>query len=135
MFNVTRCSLWYLFILWSESQEYSLIIINGLVCWNSNNRLPFIICRPRKTNFYFLFLFAANKQNFAVTVFIFAVNKQKLPFSIYHISLSISIYATISNGKQNPRRFSLILSSCKNLCHFSVCWQRKNAEVIYLQTD
>ncbi len=34
--------------------------IDGQVCWNSNRRLPFIICRPRKTNFRFPF--AANKE-------------------------------------------------------------------------
>jgi hypothetical protein len=39
------------------------------VCWNSNRRLMFIVCRRRKTNFSFPFPFAAIKRKFAVSVF------------------------------------------------------------------
>ncbi len=45
--------------------------IDGHVCWNNNRRLPFIVCRPRKTNFHFPFPLAANKQKYAVSVFPF----------------------------------------------------------------
>jgi hypothetical protein len=31
------------------------ICIDGQVCWNSKRRLPFIVCRPRKTNLRFPF--------------------------------------------------------------------------------
>ncbi len=52
--------------------------IDWHVCRNSNRPLPFIVCRLRKTNFHFLFLFAANKWN--------------LPFSIrffFHLQLGV----------------------------------------------
>jgi hypothetical protein len=45
------------------------IHIDGNVCWNTNHRLPFIVYRPRKTNFRFLFLLAENERKFAVSVF------------------------------------------------------------------
>ncbi len=46
--------------------------IDGHVCWNSNHRpLPFIACRPKKTNFCFLFTLAANKRKFAISVFLY----------------------------------------------------------------
>ncbi len=43
--------------------------IDGHVCWNSNRRLPFIVCRTRKSNICFLFQLAANKRKFAVSAF------------------------------------------------------------------
>jgi hypothetical protein len=43
--------------------------IDGNVCWNRNRWLPFIVCRPKKTNFRLPFPFSANKGKFAVSVF------------------------------------------------------------------
>jgi hypothetical protein len=34
----------------------------------TKRQLPFIVCRPTKTNFRLPFLFAANKRKFAVSV-------------------------------------------------------------------
>ncbi len=48
---------------------YSVLIIDGHVCWISNRRLPFIVCSQRKRNSYFPFPFTANKRRFAVSVF------------------------------------------------------------------
>ncbi len=47
-------------------QFSTVACIDGHVCWNGKRHLPFIVCRPRKTNFRFPF----------------AANKGKLPFSI-----------------------------------------------------
>ncbi len=44
--------------------------IDGDVCRNSNRQLPFVVCRPRKTILYFLFPFAANKQQYVVFCFL-----------------------------------------------------------------
>ncbi len=38
------------------------------VCWNSNRRLPFIVCQLRKTIFRFPFTFAANKLPLSISV-------------------------------------------------------------------
>ncbi len=43
--------------------------IDEHVGWNSNPRLQFIVCRPRKANFPFPFPFAASKRKFAVSIF------------------------------------------------------------------
>jgi hypothetical protein len=43
--------------------------VDGYVCWNSTRRLPFIVYRPKKTNFRLPFPFSANKWKFAVSVF------------------------------------------------------------------
>ncbi len=42
----------YMYIPWAEN-IYVFIHIDGHVCSNSNRRLPFIVFRPRKTNFRF----------------------------------------------------------------------------------
>ncbi len=74
--------------------------MDGHVCRNSKRRLPFIskhrlpffVCRPRKTNFPFPF--AENKQKFVCHFhFPFAANKRKLLFSISSVSC-IYIYTS-----------------------------------------
>ncbi len=59
--------------------------IDGHVCWNSNRRLPSIVCRPRQTNFRFPFPLAADKRKLAVSVFCFLGNKRKSPFFVRSI--------------------------------------------------
>jgi hypothetical protein len=61
-------------------------VLDGHVCWHSKRRLPSIVCRPRKTNFRFPLLFAANKRKFSVTISV--CSKRKMSFSvssIFHI--------------------------------------------------
>jgi hypothetical protein len=38
--------------------------------------MPIIVCRPRKTNFRFVFPFAANKWKFAVSIFCLQKTKE-----------------------------------------------------------
>ncbi len=67
----------------------------------SNRQLPLIICRPRKTNFRFPFLFAANKRSFVVS-----------------ISIYLYLYSAVKQKTENqkPRLFLnpfTICSACK----------------------
>jgi hypothetical protein len=50
--------------------------LSGLPFFDSNRRLPIVVCRLKKTNFRFPFLFAANKKKFAIS------EENKVPFSI-----------------------------------------------------
>jgi hypothetical protein len=57
---------------------------DGHVCWHSNRRLPCIVCRPRKKNFYFPFPFVANKPKFAVSVFVCSRQTEAAIFRQFH---------------------------------------------------
>ncbi len=59
----------------------SLSSIDGHVCWNSNHRLPFIVCQPRKTNVHFPFPFAANNVSLPFP-FSICRKQRKLFFSV-----------------------------------------------------
>ncbi len=65
------------------SRRYSSpICIDGHVCHDGNRRLPFVVCRPRETNFRFPFPFAGKQIEFCRFLFPFAANKKKSPFSV-----------------------------------------------------
>ncbi len=70
------------------------ISIDGHVCWNSERRLSFIVCRPRKTNFFFRFPFAENKRKFAASVFRFKKQTEVAVSlsSVFPLYISLSIY-------------------------------------------
>ncbi len=96
------------------------------VCWNSNCRLPFFVCLPRKTNFCFPFPCEANRRKSTISIFRFAANKRKLLFfvsswvgvcgcvcvrGVYVCLLFIFIFLFICchfKQKRNLRRFPLI---------------------------
>ncbi len=101
-------------------------IIDGHVCCNIKHRLPFIICRPRKTNFRFPF----------------SANKRKLSFfvsSVFRTHTYIYIYDAISNRKWKPRQFSFILlpfALCENRSSlFFRLYMKKQTKVISFQTN
>jgi hypothetical protein len=88
------------------------------------SRLLLIICRPRKTNFWFPFQFATNKQKFAAGL-VFRLQQTNeschfllLPLSMYTVYTengAIYIHAIISKGKQKMEAHPMFL----NL--FTVC--------------
>ncbi len=52
--------------------------------WNSNRRLPFIVCRPRKTNFHFPFRLQQTNGKLLLPFFVYS-KQTKLPFSVSSI--------------------------------------------------
>jgi hypothetical protein len=62
-----------------------------------------------------------------------------IDISYIYISISIYIYAAVSNGKRKPRRFSLIrlpFANCANASLSFVCLlTKKQTEFVRLQTD
>jgi hypothetical protein len=72
---------------WTLLWGYFQTNIDGHVCWISNRGLPFIVCRPMKTNFCIPVPFSGNKQKFWCFRFSFATNKRKLPFSVHSVAL------------------------------------------------
>jgi hypothetical protein len=164
----------------------------GTFATNSNHRLPFTICQPRKKkNFRFLFPFAADKHKFSVSISI--CNKQmELLFSVCgitetwrhghgdvetwrhgdmemetwkhgdidmetwkhgkmetwrHGDMDMETWTLrhgqgdvgTSNGKQKPRRFSVIRLLFAHRANGSLPFihllTKKQTEVIHLQTD
>jgi hypothetical protein len=113
------------------------------------NRLLFSVSnRSKQTeDCHFLFRFAANKQklpfSFTVVPFCLCVCVCLYSFCskiyIYTVFISIS-YASVSNGKRKPRRFSLICfpfphranGSCLSFVHLLM---KKPMEAIRLQMD
>jgi hypothetical protein len=97
--------------------------------------------------------FAENKWKFAIFRFPFAENKRKQPFSVssvFHLHIYICIetaayiygypyiYAAVSSGKREPRRFFLVRLRFAHRANGSSSFVRlftKKPEVIRLQTD
>ncbi len=111
-----------------------LFDIDGHVCWNSNCRLPFIFCQPRKTNFRSPFPFEANKWKFAVSICRLQQPKRKLSFSLSFVFLClcgggcvcVCIYLYLYLYESwKPRRFSLIHLPFAHQRKLSVCKQTK----------
>jgi hypothetical protein len=73
--------------------NHYVFITDGHVLLNSKRRLPFIVCRLKKT--IDRFPFAENKRKFSVSVFPVCSNKRKLPISI----CSISVYVYVLKGQ------------------------------------
>ncbi len=97
------------------------IRVDGYDCWNSKRQLPFIVCRPRKTNFRF------------PCIFIDMVAFVDIYINIYlyiHIFRYLYLYisAAISNGKRKAGRFSStrlpFAHRANGVCHLSVCLRR-----------
>ncbi len=122
------------------------------VCWNSNRRILFINCLPRKTNFRFPF--AANKRKFALSanrVAVFAQFRIRLP---KHGEIDIGTWKHggketrrhrlwymethhIENGKRKPRRFSLIswpfAHRTNGSFYLYICWRRSKRKLSICQ--
>ncbi len=69
----------------------------------SNSHLPFIVCRPRKTNVCFQFPFAANKRKFVVSVFRLHKTNGSCPFPLVPFSVC-GIPETWRHGDNETRR-------------------------------
>jgi hypothetical protein len=74
----------------------------------SNRRLPFIVCRPKKTYFRFPFPFAANNRKFEISVFHLQQTNgsrlfQSVPFPLafhnkWHLKKIVSKFRTFSKA-------------------------------------
>ncbi len=121
------------------------VCIDGHTRWNSNRRLTFIICHPRKTNFCFPFPLAANKRKFHFPLVLFSGNTVYLNNSIY----TIHIYINTENGTMLPFQmengstgdFPIFLNPlpivhrAKWKVFFVRLLTQKQTEVIHLQLD
>ncbi len=81
--STTRFGNTYLIMIYST-------IIDRRVCWNCNRWLPFIVCRPRKTNFCFVLQQTNGSCRFLLVPFpgIYELKRQhiyKLPFHEIYI--------------------------------------------------
>ncbi len=102
-------------------------------------KLPFIICRPRKINFRFMFPFAANKQKFAVSVFHLQQTIGSCCFLLVLFSINIYIYINCHFKRRKPRYIflnPLLLAHCANGSLLFVGPSTKEqTEVIHLQMN
>ncbi len=104
---------------------------DGHVCWNSNCRLPLIVCWQLKTDFRFPFPFAVNRRNWLFSFPVCSIQTEVSAFycsvffinSIFSSIFCIYIYAVVFAHRANGSlSFVLLLT-------------KKQTEVICLQAD
>jgi hypothetical protein len=124
--------------IWWQYLSYLLYIIDGQVCLNNYNILPFIVCRPRKTNFCFLSPFAENKRKFAISVF---VRSQQMAVAVFlkfnflyiHNIYTLTFQRKTENGSLGDSLNPFTVCSSK----FVICpfVDKETKKIICLQMD